>query len=624
MKRYSTLLFSLLFTLAACGGNDDSQGSADEESADTDTGTVEVTDGDNSEETSGSPEESPEKESEEADENLGEDSENQEDDNEMDEEDEEPVVYTENFEREGYETGVEITVHPIRTEDGLAVLDMDFKRTDDGEGGLRLEEMLSHPATERTSHRAVTRGDQFDRLGYNVRLFDNINKEVYHTLFYQENRDDDGTTYMATNALKGEEIDSTAFNDGETVSYQAVFNAPEEDLVNLLIESFDVITEIPVVESQGVRDMAEDLLNENVSDVAGLTVDDVPEQIYSLQTYDENIESNVGTLVEEDAASITLDSTVLFEADSVELRDGGDTAIADAAKELERAPGGELLIVGHTDNTETKEYSQTLSEDRAEAIYSHLDEAMDLSVFDGVVTEGRNFAEPVASNDTEESQALNRRVELYFEPPEESSEETVEVELPDNLGPVEDYEDNNHIEVLYSNNHTFEVSADSLQRYDDYIVGRFNVTKIDGSSTHIHNPVNSGFGHGARNLNVDDNAETSGGLLDNYDADGITLIDGDRRVFPIDYWALTVNDSRSEGDEELVPLANRNVRVGSRLEDGESVTVTVIYPDIAADTVTVDHAPTDNYDENIDERLDYLVPWRLLNVPIEDADYDNE
>lgn len=51
-------------------------------------------------------------------------------------------------------------------------------------------------------------------------------------------------------------------------------------------------------------------------------------------------------------------------------------------------------------------------------------------------------------------------------------------------------------------------------------------------------------------------------MLDNYDADGITLIHGDRRIFPIDYWALTVNSEREEGEEEIVPMVNRNVHLG--------------------------------------------------------------
>lgn len=602
MRKFLILSLFTLIMLAACANDTDDQENEVEEPS---------VSGDTYEEVTGN----------EAEESAEEPGEN----DESDQETEEPVVHTETFEREGYEVEVEVTVHPIQIEDDLAVLDVDFERIDGGDGGLRLDDMLSHPSTQRTSNRASSRGDQFERLGYNMRLFDNINQEVYHTLFYQEERDDDGTTYMSTNGIKSEEIDVREFNSGEIVSYQAVFNAPEEDNVNVLIESFDIITEVAVLESEDVTDTAEDLLNDNVPDATDLSIEDISQQVYPLQTYDENIESNVGTLVEDEAASITLDSTVLFEADSVELRDGGDEEIANAATELERASGGELLIVGHTDNTETEEYSQALSEDRAEAIYEHLDDAMDLSLFESVTTEGRNFAEPVASNDTEESQALNRRVELYFDPPEtteENSDETVE--LPDNLGPVENYEDDNSVEVLFSNNHTFEVSVDSLKRHDGYIVGRFRVTNSDGSSSHIHNPVNSGSGHGARNLNVDDEAETSGGLLDNYDADSVTLIDGDRRVFPLDYWGLTVNDERSEGDEELVPLANRNVRVGSRLENGESLVVTVIYPEIAADTVTVDQAPTDNFDENIEDRLDYLVPWRLLNVPIEDAEDDEE
>ncbi|WP_461487426.1 OmpA family protein, partial [Pedobacter sp.] len=67
---------------------------------------------------------------------------------------------------------------------------------------------------------------------------------------------------------------------------------------------------------------------------------------------------------------------------------------------------------GHTDNIGTAAVNQTISEKRAAAVKTY-------AVSQGVpasrlVTVGKGFSEPVASNDTEEGRAANRRVEIVI------------------------------------------------------------------------------------------------------------------------------------------------------------------------------------------------------------------
>jgi OOP family OmpA-OmpF porin len=69
-----------------------------------------------------------------------------------------------------------------------------------------------------------------------------------------------------------------------------------------------------------------------------------------------------------------------------------------------------LLVEGHTDSTNTDAYNQDLSERRARAV-------VDWLVAKGVQTrklksKGFGRMKPVASNDTAQGRALNRRVEL--------------------------------------------------------------------------------------------------------------------------------------------------------------------------------------------------------------------
>ncbi|EZH64306.1 hypothetical protein DH09_00845 (plasmid) [Bacillaceae bacterium JMAK1] len=602
MKKQISILLVLSFTLTGCFNNDThSEEEVDSEAGDNTLGNEEI------DELSNEQEHNRYGESEDGVDSVA----------------PEPVVHTEIFEREGEEVEVGVTVHPIEREGDLAIFTVEFEKLS-GEARIGLDHMLSHPSTTRTSNQSTARGNQYDRLGYQIRLLDSTNDTISHTLFYQEYRDDRGDEYLSTHALKSEEIDNREFNEGNIVSYSAVFNAPKEEQVHVMMESFDLILDVPVVQSDEVINTAEAFLYENVLDTTSTSLQDLTEQTYPLQTYNESVNDPVGTLAEEGQASITLDSDVLFEFDSSELQDDAENILEATAEELTRVNGGDLIIVGHTDDQGDEVYNQKLSESRAQSVHDELETIIDLAVFDVVETEGRSYNEPIASNEDEEGQQLNRRVEFHFSQPEDMVEVTEEeFELPDNLGPVAAYKDGDVIEVEYNNN-PLGVSIDSLKRLDGYIIGRVRLHNTSDRSSHIHNPVNIGYGHGVRSLHVDGDALTSGGFLDNYDANGVTLLYGDKRVFPIDYWALTAYDEVEKGTEELTPLTHRNVREGSgnTLGEGGAMVVTIIWPDVPGETITVDKAPSDNFDLNIDQWLAYLVPWRITDVPI-NTDIEN-
>ena len=69
-----------------------------------------------------------------------------------------------------------------------------------------------------------------------------------------------------------------------------------------------------------------------------------------------------------------------------------------------------IEIIGHTDNVDTDEYNQKLSEQRAESVSNYL-------IANGVdatkiVTWGAGEKMPIASNATPEGRTDNRRVEV--------------------------------------------------------------------------------------------------------------------------------------------------------------------------------------------------------------------
>ncbi|MGD2074864.1 MAG: OmpA family protein [Gammaproteobacteria bacterium] len=110
--------------------------------------------------------------------------------------------------------------------------------------------------------------------------------------------------------------------------------------------------------------------------------------------------------------AISIPDVALFAFDSAELTDQGKDAIeeyrAKLRPELSEAYAG--IIIGHTDSTGNDEYNMELSKRRAQSVADYL-------VSTGIDPDklrvvGRGENDPIASNDTEEGRAQNRRVDI--------------------------------------------------------------------------------------------------------------------------------------------------------------------------------------------------------------------
>jgi len=85
-------------------------------------------------------------------------------------------------------------------------------------------------------------------------------------------------------------------------------------------------------------------------------------------------------------------------------------ALDQVAEVLKMNPTLRIRIDGHTDSTGAAEFNQTLSERRAEAVRNYL---QDVGVdADRLETRGFGMDAPVASNNTREGRAMNRRCQL--------------------------------------------------------------------------------------------------------------------------------------------------------------------------------------------------------------------
>ena len=107
---------------------------------------------------------------------------------------------------------------------------------------------------------------------------------------------------------------------------------------------------------------------------------------------------------------ITFSSGILFDVDKANLKDGYKTELTELSTILNKYGDTNILLAGYTDSTGSDDYNLELSEKRAQSVSGYLVTQNVNSV--RIATEGHGKTHPVASNDTAEGRAQNRRVEV--------------------------------------------------------------------------------------------------------------------------------------------------------------------------------------------------------------------
>ena len=102
---------------------------------------------------------------------------------------------------------------------------------------------------------------------------------------------------------------------------------------------------------------------------------------------------------------------IIFDTDKSEVKPESEAALKQITKLLEQNPSLSVRVVGHTDATGDFNHNIQLSEARAKAVVTALSARMGVSAA-RLSAHGVGPLCPVASNDTEEGKAKNRRVEL--------------------------------------------------------------------------------------------------------------------------------------------------------------------------------------------------------------------
>jgi len=108
---------------------------------------------------------------------------------------------------------------------------------------------------------------------------------------------------------------------------------------------------------------------------------------------------------------VTLQADTFFDFDQSSITPQGERALDQVVEQANALHALELVIaVGHTDSIGTHAYNQHLSERRAEAVKTYLiRQGIDAN---RIRAEGKGETMPIASNDTREGRAQNRRVEI--------------------------------------------------------------------------------------------------------------------------------------------------------------------------------------------------------------------
>ncbi|WP_241575397.1 OmpA family protein [Rosenbergiella nectarea] len=112
---------------------------------------------------------------------------------------------------------------------------------------------------------------------------------------------------------------------------------------------------------------------------------------------------------------VRLDSMSLFDSGKSALKAGSTKMLVNSLVGVKAKPGWLIVVAGHTDNTGNAQLNQTLSQKRAEAVRDWMRDTGDVpeSCF---AVQGYGESRPIATNDTPDGRALNRRVDISLVP----------------------------------------------------------------------------------------------------------------------------------------------------------------------------------------------------------------
>ena len=121
---------------------------------------------------------------------------------------------------------------------------------------------------------------------------------------------------------------------------------------------------------------------------------------------------DVDVIREGEGIVIRFKEKVLFAYDHFDLSAGAKSNLDKLRATLIKYPETNITVIGHTDSKGTNRYNQTLSENRANSVAVYTSQnGINNNRFTAI---GKGETDPIATNDTEEGSASNRRVEFVI------------------------------------------------------------------------------------------------------------------------------------------------------------------------------------------------------------------
>jgi outer membrane protein OmpA-like peptidoglycan-associated protein len=121
------------------------------------------------------------------------------------------------------------------------------------------------------------------------------------------------------------------------------------------------------------------------------------------------------TQTEDNRLKLEIPSDISFDTGRADIKSNFRPILDKFAASLVQNPATTVTIIGHTDSTGTDAINNPLSINRAASTRDYIT-ARGVAV-NRISIDGRGSREPVASNDTSDSRAKNRRVEIFVAEP---------------------------------------------------------------------------------------------------------------------------------------------------------------------------------------------------------------
>ena len=325
----------------------------------------------------------------------------------------------------------------------------------------------------------------------------------------------------------------------------------------------------------------------------------------AIERYTRALDDSTSTHAGGKDITVTLASDVTFASDSADLAPGAEAQLQTVAGQLGQHPdGGTLTIVGHTDDVQDDAYNQTLSEKRANAVKTRLEQLTKLDKWKTTVS-GKGESEPKVKDTTDEARAANRRVEITLTPtggttPKGSSTATPNSsgggKLPEPKGPVA--KGSEGVTLTSKGSDTsgdVTITLDQVTRSGGYLMGTLTCTVKDGSTGALLSQLCAD----PQTVLANQRDEDGGAVQTLLASDGLTLLSDGERIFPADYV--------DAHNKQHLPLTELNLY--DRLKGG-TTTICVVWPDPGGDTITLDHQH---------HRITNNYGYRLTDIPIKNS-----